>query len=787
MSTAAANVKKRTLKRAPSSRAINDSTTGVSRTHHGTTRSRIAASSGSRESSFLAVVSKVTDKNYTQTPRQVVQVFDENGKDRTPLALYQLDPTVVQTTHHRIFASETSGGTSSNLFSALCQTTHGSFPGPFSRPIFGSSTISISSQSTMESVNEENEDPSAKRDIATCPTDVQVRKEEVEEQVREDMLDNVVDCIISETETLSLLDLPNVFVSADADDAEAIRKRNSTYSEVCKNRMGNDKYVERWTQTFNGAPKSKGVQADCIVMVDAASTATTWDMYDSFFGAEHDEPELNPVPEKVCHTEAIMDTIRCVDKTMSLVSTATEGSISSTRTEVDTFMIQVDDVPDPGLILLSEKFQHSLLVIERTILENIFQPKLAAYRQLPILQDPYSVMKPEVVEEKEKDMKSSLTPALEHLWAFSCELTAGRNISCMAWNKINPDILAVGYGEFDFKHQKSGLVCCWSFKNPMWPERVYHFESSVSALDFSACNASQLAVGMHDGSIAIYNVQSQERTPLIRSEWTHKDVGSILQVKWIEIEMNLPGVYRGEALISISTNGRIRKWYLHKNLECIDLMKLTRITHEKTEKQAREKKREPKALTSTRTAGLCFDFHPTDSNIYLAGTQEGLIHMCSCSINEQFLETYRGHKGPVFRITWCPFCPDVFLSCSSDWTIQLWVKDLFTPILGFTSNQKAVYDIMWSPKCATVFGVVNEEQVEIWDLGSSILDPIIVSPARPGVRLTSLLFTMQTDCIEVGDSEGQVYVYLLKNLTVGKGNQVDTLEDIITSALGRQL
>lgn len=40
---------------------------------------------------------------------------------------------------------------------------------------------------------------------------------------------------------------------------------------------------------------------------------------------------------------------------------------------------------DLQLIILSEKFQHLSLVMERSILENTFQPKLAAYRQLPVL------------------------------------------------------------------------------------------------------------------------------------------------------------------------------------------------------------------------------------------------------------------------------------------------------------------------------------------------------------------------------------------------------------------
>ena len=56
--------------------------------------------------------------------------------------------------------------------------------------------------------------------------------------------------------------------------------------------------------------------------------------------------------------------------------------------------------------------------------------------------------------------------------------------------------------------------------------------------------------------------------------------------------------------------------------------------------------------------------------MYLAGTEEGLIHKCSCSYNEQFLDTYTGHTGPLYKVKWSPFAPDVFLSCSADWSIR---------------------------------------------------------------------------------------------------------------------
>lgn len=59
---------------------------------------------------------------------------------------------------------------------------------------------------------------------------------------------------------------------------------------------------------------------------------------------------------------------------------------TSSQTEMETFLVPTDDEPDPELILQSESFQQDLFVMERIVLENIYQPKLAAYRQLPILE-----------------------------------------------------------------------------------------------------------------------------------------------------------------------------------------------------------------------------------------------------------------------------------------------------------------------------------------------------------------------------------------------------------------
>ncbi|XP_069571998.1 dynein axonemal intermediate chain 4 [Brachyistius frenatus] len=782
MSTPVAKEEKktrRTLVLRPSSRAINISLSGPHGVNQGSRPTNSVLGSSSRRSFSLCGGSKVLEKSSIQTPRPAVRVFDEEGNDVTPEPLHQADPGAAPAKASRFLLDEISAGSASEQTMAT-----GSFTMPFFRSVFGSSRIS--SQSTIESVNEEIEDAFSKRDLTITFPEVKGKREAVEEQVTEDVLKELLDVFTTETDIISLLDIPSTVVSVDADDAEAIKERNNQYAELCRNKISNDKYVDRSMQTLNGATKNKHVQSDTTVMVDAAMTITTWDMYETFCSPEQETTEGRSEPKKPHGPEVSVESSRGTERSMSVGSTASTVSASSSLKEVEALGNSLNTEPDLQLFMLSEKFQQCLQVMERNILQNSFQPQLAAYRQLPLLPDPDGPVKLKTTGKVEGDSESLDSPALDCLWVFSCELTRGQRVSSMAWNKKHLDLLAVGYGESDPGNQRPGLVCCWSLKNTMWPDRIIHCDSAVTSLDFSASIPSQLAVGMHDGSIAIYNVQSQDKSQIISSyECPNRHLGPVWQLRWIQQELSLTEE-KVEALFSVGADGRVSKWFVFNNsLDGIDLMKIKRIDNTKRKAGVNTTEKMTESVLSALSPGLCFDFHPKDSSIYLTGTWEGLIHKCSCSNSQQFLETYRKHLCPVNCITWCPLDPDVFLSCSSDWTIQLWKQDQLNPVLSFASTQTAVCDVKWSPKWATVFGAVNEEQLEIWDLNSSILDPVIVQPAAAGVTMTSLLFAPQTDCVVVGNADGQVTVFQLRNLSVGEGSQVDVLEDILHSSVSR--
>jgi hypothetical protein len=242
----------------------------------------------------------------------------------------------------------------------------------------------------------------------------------------------------------------------------------------------------------------------------------------------------------------------------------------------------------------------------------------------------------------------------------------------MAWNKLNNNLLAVGYGQFEYTEQKAGLVCCWSLKNPEYPERVFRTEKGVTALDFSHRNPNLLAVGMYDGMIAFYNVRNSEDMPVLDNSKVEKKHSSpIWQLKWVDKE-RVAGEERVEVLVSIATDGRVVQWSIGKGCEYngtlakTDFPSVTKTSLEQTAvielmllKRTSKKGRkgldgstnrggkQSEALIARLASGQAFDFLASDTNIYLAGTEEGHIHKCSCSYNEQYLESYFGHTVSV--------------------------------------------------------------------------------------------------------------------------------------------
>ncbi|XP_071293043.1 dynein axonemal intermediate chain 4 isoform X2 [Agelaius tricolor] len=663
-----------------------------------------------------------------------LQVFDEEGKNVTPQPLFQPDPNAARLDVPKDNPRGTHGSSTSTTKPGLDET-------------------------------EPQEDP----DLSLS------EQEEGEAALTEAELEQRVEVLLSETDTLWMLDLPTALVSTEAEEAPRVLERNKIYTEICEAKIDSEYFEEKIVQTFSGAAKTKEVQCETITVAEKGMMVTPWDL-DNPLDVSETEPAETEKPETPAGKSSTSATAEEQGQA-GAVPPATESAAPARSPE--------EQECHSGAILTSAKLQQDLVVMERILMENIFQPKLAVYRQIPVLIEPVVTSDAEVEEDEEDEEEKQeeaaepaegpaegAGPRLELLWSYRCDLTRGHSVSSMAWNKVNPDLLAVGYREFVSRDKKKGLACCWSLKNPMWPERIFRCEDGVTAVDFSLARPHLLAVGTASGRVAVYDVRSRQDTALLDSSASlNKHKGPVWQLKWVEQEGGATAGDKEERLMCISGDGRMTRWFIQQRLDCSDVMQIKRTETEK-KKLPGERERKSEGPISQQAAGMCFDFHPKDTDIFLAGTEEGHIYCCSCSGKEQILGTYRGHEGPVYKVAWNPTSTDMFLSCSADWSILLWHRDSHTPLLTFTSVTAFVHDIKWAPQSALIFAAVNEKRVEIWDLSVSIFDPVLSCAASPEGNLSSLLFARNAECLLLGDSCGQVGVWLLPSLAVPSSDQV---------------
>lgn len=94
------------------------------------------------------------------------------------------------------------------------------------------------------------------------------------------------------------------------------------------------------------------------------------------------------------------------------------------------------------------------------------------------------------------------------LWSFAAPAARRRAVTALCWSPRYPDLFAVGYGSFDFLHPTTGLVACYSLKNPGHPEYSFATSAGVMCLDFHPDHPNLLAVGCYDGRLCIFDVRA---------------------------------------------------------------------------------------------------------------------------------------------------------------------------------------------------------------------------------------------------------------------------------------
>ena len=295
--------------------------------------------------------------------------------------------------------------------------------------------------------------------------------------------------------------------------------------------------------------------------------------------------------------------------------------------------------------------------------------------------------------------------------------------------------------------QGSGLICCWSLKNPSHPEYTFTTESGVMCLDFHPQHSSLLAVGLYDGTVMVFDIRSRTNRPIFQSTVkTGKHTDPVWQVSWQEEDLA-----KNLNFFSISSDGRVTLWTMSKNeLQYTDVMELKLVGLQK------DSAAEEETSLAGLAGGTCFDFNRFSEHLFVVGTEEGKIHKCSKAYNSQYLDTFEGHNMAVYTCAWNHFHPRVFLSASADWTVKLWDHNNRQCLMSFDLGN-SVGDVAWAPFSSTVFAAVtNDGKVHVFDLAENKHEPMCDQKVVRKSKLTHVRFNPKEPIMLVGDDHGCV-------------------------------
>eukprot|EP00359_Climacostomum_virens_P008697 CAMPEP_0204920000 /NCGR_PEP_ID=MMETSP1397-20131031/17134_1 /ASSEMBLY_ACC=CAM_ASM_000891 /TAXON_ID=49980 /ORGANISM="Climacostomum Climacostomum virens, Strain Stock W-24" /LENGTH=800 /DNA_ID=CAMNT_0052093647 /DNA_START=997 /DNA_END=3396 /DNA_ORIENTATION=- len=674
--------------------------------------------------------------------------------------------------------------------------------------------------SSIHSGNEQSDSVSQISDDTTSKDDIKqkIPQRTEEERERQANLDELLEIELTETEPFMLFFMPSKAVSIDAPFKAQVDAANERYHHLKTEKLASDSFKSRAAQTFNFGAKIKETSTESYQKKDFEAEVTEWQLFDS---SKEEAPEAHEVIAKEFDEEvtkamsrslkaqgtllnadsfisntAINSSQSQMQREHSVANTSTNVRSKTKKTDITASQMSssrsmnasqasssslaeatpfkpMEDVDLPLSLLGSFK------IIERILTQNMYLEEQILYRNYPKVEfskrdeekeaeeekgktgslgffrrdlSPGSKKEGEKEEEEEKEEKTE--PHLMDLFKFECQLTDNRNVSCADWNALNSDLLAVGYGEHNHVENNEGILAFWTLKSPKFPERIIRTPTGIMSCQFSKQNPNIIAVGCYDGVVAIYDVRQKESKPIAdSSEVAGKHIDIVWETQWVSME-------KGESLVSIGADGRVVEWSIKKGLEYYDLLHIKKPTNP-------QQKEEKETSVFRQAVGFSFDFPKNEHPFYFIGTEEGTVHKCSISYNDD-LETYWGHAGPVYRVRCSPYWSHIMLTCSADWTAAVWNwRRDEVPALSIHSLdlQDSVNDIQWSPQSSTMFSLVaNDGRIEIWDLAHSNITPTVMHKSDDLTPRTMVRFCNDYPVLVSGNSRGVVEVYRLKNM-----------------------
>lgn len=231
------------------------------------------------------------------------------------------------------------------------------------------------------------------------------------------------------------------------------------------------------------------------------------------------------------------------EQSNSIISTTNNSALISQKTKDFAASLENENkhlvmTNEEFKMIKSDQFKRNLSFVEKILNQSKYHKQYVSYRNYPEVDlrsetskgvNKFGMMlnrqKPKEGEREEEDENNR---DLKLLFKYQNSQLDGRNVSCIDFNSINPDLLAATYGEYDLSiDNREGYLAFWTLKNPESPERLIKTQSRAISCSFSKKDPNLIGVSCYDGVVAIYDIRQSGNRPVADSkelESKHLDV-----------------------------------------------------------------------------------------------------------------------------------------------------------------------------------------------------------------------------------------------------------------------
>ncbi|XP_050705726.1 dynein axonemal intermediate chain 1-like isoform X2 [Eriocheir sinensis] len=469
-------------------------------------------------------------------------------------------------------------------------------------------------------------------------------------------------------------------------------------------------YSDRVSQTTPNATKELAMQTEPPPPTCFSVNVGEWDIHDAYM---NDQLALQRLQQEIQEKEKEKDAKKvAVDPLVVLgmehLGARNRGGVSSGVGGGDPYQANLTEL------------RRVARVVERMVTQNIYDDISQDFKYWEDGSDEYH------------PLQGSLLP----LWKFRPEISRHLTVSDVCCSPVLPDLFAAAYTDADAKEEIAGLLCVYTLKNPVSPERVYHTPSGVTSIHFHPKVGRLLAAGWSDGRVVLYDVCPTTPRALSCTITSGKHLLPVTQVRWIETS---PG--EDVSFFSVAQDGRLTQWHLRDSC---------RLTHADVF--------EPHL---PRTLG--FEVREGGEGIVLLGLDSGAVFQCSMVCVSHSLFHYPAHSSVVRDLAWNIHHSQVFLSCSLDWSIKVWFQHSKTPLVVLDVGG-AVAGVAWSPYNSSVLVAITDEcRAFVFDLSVRVCTPLCVQPMaqRRPLKASCVTFSPFYPIIFIGGEKGHLSSFKL--------------------------